>query len=75
MIWIFSNLIPVNWKEVAAANIALITKKNDLNSLKFDTSKLDLDKLQAVPNDIKKPIKSIENDVFKNVMHNCYLLN
>ena len=45
MIWIFSNLIPVNWKDVAGVNIALITKKNDLNSLKFDTSKLDLGKL------------------------------
>ena len=69
MIWIFCNLIPVNWKEVTGINTSLFAKKNDWNTLKFDTNKLDLCKLQAVPSDIKKPTNFVGK-----AMQNCLVV-
>ena len=59
----------INWIGVTGINTSLFAKNNDSNTLKFDTNKLDLDKLPAVPSDIKKPTKFVEK-----AMQNCLVV-
>ena len=47
-----------------------LAKKDVLASIKSDVDKLDLEKLQTVPNDLTKLSNAVDNNVAKKVIFN-----
>ena len=52
-----------------------LAAKSDLDFLKDEVDKLDLDKLKPVPAHLNKLRKVVDNDLIKNVMHDKLVTN